>query len=372
MIRRSFSSALLPMFAFTVLSAANGDPADAAGPDPAQLKKLRTDGQNYLRTTQLASGSWGQRDAVGITALITSACLESGLPADDEMVAKALKNLEGFVQKDGGIYQPKSNHRNYETCISIMAFSAANKDGRYTKIIKGGEKFLRTLQWDEGEGLESSDEAYGGAGYGGHSRPDLSNTSFLIEALKEAGVKSDDPAMQKALKFVSRSQNLETEHNTTEFAAKSNDGGFYYTPAAGGTSQAGKLDNGGLRSYASMTYAGLKSMIYAGLDKDDKRVKAATDWISKNYALDKNPGMGQNGLYYYYHTFAKALHVMKVDEFVAADGKKHDWRKDLTEALAERQQKNGSWVNKAERWYEGNPSLATAYALLALSYCEPK
>jgi squalene-hopene/tetraprenyl-beta-curcumene cyclase len=29
-------------------------------------------------------------------------------------------------------------------------------------------------------------------------------------------------------------------------------------------------------------------------------------------------------------------------------------------------------VNKAPRWYEGNPNLSTAYALLALSYCEPK
>ena len=36
--------------------------------------------------------------------------------------------------------------------------------------------------------------------------------------------------MQRALVFVSRCQNLETEHNTTPFAAKNPDGGFYYTP----------------------------------------------------------------------------------------------------------------------------------------------
>jgi len=342
------------------------------GPDPMKVKRIRTAGLNYLRTTQADDGTWTTPKAVGITGLITTACLESGLPPSDAMVAKALKNLESYVQKDGGIYHPKSNHRNYETCIAIMAFSAANKSGKYTKTIKNAETFLRKLQWDEGEGLESSDEAFGGAGYGSHSRPDLSNTSFLIEALKKAGVKKDDPAIKKALKFVSRTQNLESQHNTTKFATKVNDGGFYYTPAAGGTSQAGKLPNGGLRSYGSMTYAGLKSMIYAGLDRNDKRVKAAYDWIRKHYTLEANPGMGNQGLYYYYHTFAKTLAVLNVDRIEDAKGVKHDWRKELVDRLASLQRKNGSWVNKAPRWYEGDPNLATAYSLLALTYCEPK
>ena len=363
---------LLLAIATTILAPSAVAAKKTVGPDKAELKKLRTGGLNFLRTTQSDDGSWTTSKAVGITGLITAAALESGVPPSDKMVAKSLKFLEKFIQKDGGIYYPKSTHRNYETCIAMMAFGAANKDGKYTKTIENGVNFLRKLQWDEGEGLESSDEAFGGAGYGSHSRPDLSNTSFLIEALKKAGVKSDDQAIQKALKFVSKTQNLESQHNSTKFAAKVGDGGFYYTPAAGGTSQAGKLANGGLRSYGSMTYAGLKSMVYAGLTMKDKRVKAAHEWIRRNYTLDKNPGLGQMGLYYYYHTFAKALSTMKVDTFKDAAGKSHDWRKELTAQLAKLQRKNGSWVNKAVRWYEGDPNLATAYALLALSYCEPK
>ena len=74
---------------------------------------------------------------------------------------------------------------------------------------------------------------------------------------------------------------------------------------------AGKLPNGGLRSYASMTYAGLKSMIHAGVGPDDPRVKAAVEWLRKHYSLDENPGMGKSGLYYYYHTFAKALDAIE-------------------------------------------------------------
>ena len=120
-------------------------------------------------------------------------------------------------------------------------------------------------------GQDKSSPSYGGAGYGRNKRPDLSNTSFFLDALKAAGDGPDDEAVKKALIFVSRCQNLESEHNTLPFATKNPDGGFYYTPAGGGVSQAGNLPDGGLRSYGSMTYAGLKSMIYAGVGPDDPR-----------------------------------------------------------------------------------------------------
>ena len=365
------AASICAMILANLFSAANAADPAVTKVNLKTLKNEQMKGINFLKNSQLDDGLWTTETVPGISALVTTALLESGVPASDPVVAKALKRLEGFVQKDGGIYYAKSNHRNYETCISIMAFSAANQGGRYDVIIKNAEKFLRGLQWDEGEGLESSDTSFGGAGYGGHQRPDLSNTQYLIEALRKAGVKSDDPAIQKALVFVSRTQNLESEHNSTPFSSKINDGGFYYTQAAGGTSQAGKTPDGGLRSYGSMTYAGLKSMIYAGVGPDDKRVKAANEWIRRHYSLKENPGMGQQGLYYYFHTFAKALDTMQVKQFKDADGVSHNWRAELVNHLAELQHANGSWTNKAERWYEADPNLATAYALLALSYCQP-
>src|SRR5690606_28942628 len=178
------------------------------------------------------------------------------------------------------------------------------------------------------------DPAYGGAGYGSHKRPDLSNTSFLVDALRAAGNDENSEAIQRALIFISRCQNLETEHNTTPFAAKNPDGGFYYTPAAGGSSQAGQTPQGGLRSYASMTYAGLKSMLYAGVDQHDPRVKAAVSWIRKHYDLDSNPGMGPAGLYYYYPVFAKALDALGQDTFEDENGEAQNWRAELIRALA--------------------------------------
>ena len=346
--------------------------ANVATAQATNIGEMQKRAIGFLTRTQEADGSWTKSELVGVTGLITTSLLRSGLSPQDPVVANGLKNLLSHSQPSGGFYTNDSLHRNYETCITVLALSEANADGRYDDHIKKAEMFLRGLQWDKGEGIESSDPAWGGGGYGSHQRPDMSNTQYLIEALKAAGVKEDDEAMLNIKTFVSRTQNLETSANDTKFAGLINDGGFYYTPAAGGDSKAGMTENGGLRSYGSMTYAGLKSLIYAGLDRDDERVKAAVSWIRKNYTLAENPGMGKQGLYYYFHTFGKTMEVIGEQEFVDAAGNKHNWRAELQERLAGLQQPNGSWRNTADRWYEGDPNLVTAYSLMALSYCGSK
>jgi len=158
------------------------------------------------------------------------------------------------------------------------------------------------------------------------------------------------------------------------FAKKATDGGFIYTPVFGGESKFGdidRLDEGDslLRSYGSMTYAGFKSMLYAGVTKDDPRIKAAVKWIQNNWTLEYNPGSGgsADGQYYYLHTFAKAMHAWGEDSVTDSKGVKHDWRAELIDFLAKNQKADGSWINaKSERWLEGNPVLASAYAVLAL------
>ena len=340
--------------------------------DEATRKQAAQKGIEFLKSkAQASDGSFYAASGAGVTGLAVTALMRNGVPANDPTVAKALKYIESLVRADGGIYRDGSRHRNYETSLSVLALSEANQDGRYDKALAKANAFLKKIQWDEDEEKKPEDFDYGGAGYGSHSRPDLSNTTMMLDALKALGNEESDPAIQRALLFVSRCQNLETPHNTTPFAAKNPDGGFYYTPAAGGTSQAGETAAGGLRSYGSMTYAGLKSMIYAGVDKDDQRVKAATEWIRKHYDLKSNPGMGATGLYYYFHTFAKTMDALGQDEFVDADGAKHDWKAELVAELASRQAKDGSWANTAaERWLEGEAALATSYSLLALSYCK--
>lgn len=343
-------------------------------PDTARLyEQTVARGINFLKVKgQAKDGSYSGAAGLGPTALATAALLRHGRTPADPAVSRSLKHLEKHARDDGGIYVTGTLYRNYETCVSLMCFQEANRDGRYDEIIRRADRFLKHLQWGEKDNVDRSDTAYGGGGYGKHGRPDLSNTSFLVDALRSAGNGADSQAMQRALVFVSRCQNLESEHNTTPHAPKVNDGGFYYTAAAGGQSQSGMTEDGGLRSYGSMTYAGLKSMIYAGVGPDDPRVKAAVGWLKKHYTLAENPNMGAAGLYYYYHTFAKALDALKQDRFIDAKGKAHDWRAELTRELARRQQRDGSWVNtENDRWLEGDANLVTAYALLALSYCRP-
>jgi squalene-hopene/tetraprenyl-beta-curcumene cyclase len=340
----------------------------------ANAEDLVTRGVAFLRSRQEPDGSWSAAKGPGITGVVVTALLRSRrvTPAEPA-VAKGLAYLEGFLAPGGGLAEgPQSN---YVTSIALMAFQEANDRGQgrpYAAAVRAGQAYLKTLQWDEGEGKGRDDPFYGGAGYGGKSRPDLSNTAFFMEALRDTGLPADDPSLQKALVFVSRCQNLKGEFNDQPWAEKVNDGGFIYTAANGGSSVAGASDNGGLRSYASMTYAGLKSMIYAGLSPDDPRVKAATDYIRRHYSLDENPGLGQAGLYYYYQTFAKALALLGRPSLTDAEGREHDWRADLTAALSRRQAGDGSWVNPADRFMEGDPNLVTSFALLALAYARPK
>lgn len=362
------------MFASMAVAVALGSEF-ATGADEATAKHQEIVGRaiEYLANQgQAPDGSYSAQASPAVTAIVTAGILKSGRAADDPLVAKSLKYLEQFVHEDGGIYKPESTHRNYETAIAMVCFDAANKDGRYDSLLKNAEAFLKGIQWDDNEGHDQASVNYGGAGYGSKKRPDLSNTSFFLDALQAAGATAEDPAVQKALVFVSRCQNLETAYNTTPFATKNPDGGFYYMPAAGGASMAGETEDGGLRSYGSMTYAGLKSMIFAGLTPEDPRVKAALDWAQKHYTLGENPGMGDAGLYYYYHTFAKALAALGQPTIVDAAGASHDWKQELVDELAKRQQPSGAWVNSNNRWMEGDPNLVTGYCLLVLSYLRPE
>ncbi len=368
----TFLLALLALAAIATAATAAA-PEAQIGPSPRMHAEIVERGVGYLLVRgQAADGSFSKAMGTGPTSLAVTALLRHGRSPDDPAVAKGLEYLASCVQPDGGVYGMKGMFGNYETCAAIMCFEAANRDGRYDELLSKAEAYVRGLQWDEDRDKEKSDPYFGGAGYGGKSRPDLSNTAFLVDALKACGAGTDDEAIRKALVFVSRCQNLETEHNTTRFAAKVNDGGFYYTCVVSRQDENRMTPEGGLRSYGSMSYAGLKSMIYAGLKRDDPRVKAAVSWIRKYYDVESNPGMGPAGLYYYYHTFAKSLSVLGDDLVEDRRGVKHDWRRELTEELAERQQENGSWVNtESKRWMEGDPNLATSFALLALSYCRP-
>ncbi len=363
------------------LVAVAAEPAKKADAGPASWEQTVDKAADYLKSTQADDGSWSRDRSPGVTGIVTTGLLQTGRVTPRDPVAdKALKYIESLINTQEGHIagkDPKVQLKNYVTSVNVMALTAANRDS-YKPVIDDAVKFLKKLQWDEEEGKTPDNDFYGGAGYDSKSRPDLSNTQFFLDALKAAGVPKDDPAVKRAMIFVSRCQNVKGEHNDQPWAGKLNDGTFIYSAAAGGQTKTQDQPNadGGLPGYGSMTYAGVKSLIYAGVSKDDYRVKKAYEWLQKNYTVDRNPGMPQEraqwGLYYYYHTMAKCLDALGVDEVTDAQGRKHNWRADLTEALAKRQRPDGSWVNEQDRWMEGDPNMVTGYALMTLGYCKPR
>jgi squalene-hopene/tetraprenyl-beta-curcumene cyclase len=368
--------------ALTTLAAQPDQPARKAGPPPADWNRVVDRAVGFLKSSQSSDGSWSEQRSPGITGIILTGMLRSGrVSPKDPAAEKGLRYIESLINPKAGHIagkDPRVQLQNYVTSVNVMALVEADRDS-YKAVVGDAVKFLKKLQWDEGEGRDPKDNFFGGAGYDSKSRPDLSNTQMFLDALKAAGVASDDPAVQRTMVFVSRCQNLKGEHNDQPWAGKINDGSFIYTAAGGGETKA-DFPDGRLAGYGSMTYAGVKSMIYAGISKDDPRVKKAVEWLQKHYTVDANPGMpeqaSQRGLYYYYVTMAKCLDALGMDHVptVDKDGKTvlRDWRADLTAALAKRQRNDGSWINETDRWMEGDPNLVTGYALMALSYCKPK
>ncbi|MCP4592008.1 MAG: hypothetical protein GY842_14835 [bacterium] len=345
------------------------DPALAARVDAAVDKAL-----SFLAAAQQQNGGWmlfGRTDPA-ITALVAKCFVQSPNYGPEHRISlRALAYILKFQQPDGGIYVPESGMPNYYTSVALMAL-ASTGDARYDAAIERTRGFLIKLQWDEDEEHQPHSPWYGGAGYGKHKRPDLSNTQLMLEALTQSGLPPTHPVYRKALAFVSRCQ-MCSHSNDQNFARGTNDGGFIYTPVGKGESKAGTVLLGGqprLRSYGSMTYAGFKSMLYARVNREDPRVQAAFEWIRRHYTLDHNPNMpaaqSHEGLYYYYHVFSRALTAWGESRIVDARGLEHDWRADLCRKLLSTVAADGSWVNNADRWYEGNPYLVTAYAVLAL------
>lgn len=119
----------------------------------------------YLRTSgQLSDGSYASPIGPGVTSLVTTALLRHGRSPDDPMVARSLKYLESFVQEDGSIAKKSSRLPNYETCLAVMCFSEANRNGRYADILKKADAYLKGQQFTETRGKGKSDVEYGGAG----------------------------------------------------------------------------------------------------------------------------------------------------------------------------------------------------------------
>jgi squalene-hopene/tetraprenyl-beta-curcumene cyclase len=379
--RRGMSLAI----AFLISSCAFQGAANGALPNAPDNLSLRNEVQHaidrglaWLEKNQDPKGFWSTADQPAITALVLVAFQGSPDGAAAAKNKPALKKGYEFilscVKPDGGIY--KTNMANYNTALSLMALVTSKNEEYHATALKA-RQFLIGLQSDFDEPGKLDSPFDGGIGYGSrYKHSDMSNTLLALEALYYSKHLVKDQALdgardlnwQAAIHFIQSCQNLPS-HNKEKWASDDpqNKGGFIYYP---GNSMAGEtnLASGrtALRSYGSISYAGLLSYLYADLKQSDPRVQAVMDWLQHNYTLDENPGMGPQGLYYYYHTMAKALAISGVDRLKTTGGKTVEWRKELALRLINLQQGNGSWVNDNGRWLEKDPELVTSYSVIAL------
>ncbi len=360
-----------------LLSGVTGEavlPPELEGEARAALNR----GASWLAAQQQASGFWAIEDSPALTGLSMWALQQVDPAANRSAIDRAMIFILTSVQEDGSIWRKPTVQRkggglaNYNTAVCMMSLHALNRP-ELLSVIQKARTYLSKMQY-----LDPS--VYrGGMGYDadqGRPYTDLSNSYMAYEAmrltqdvedLRAAGEPKADLDWKAAQEFLSQVQNLATV-NTNYWISESADdqGGFAYSPGAGAstTNAEGKVS---LRSYGSMTYAGLLALIYSQVDVQDERVQSAKDWASRHWSLDENPGMGQEGLYYFFNVLTKALAAAGDETLTLSDGRTVSWREEVVRKLISLQKPEGFWVNENNRWWEADPNLVTAYTLLALS-----
>ena len=337
--------------------------------DTAQIDEAMAKGVKFLVSRQAGNGSFSDPQMPALTALPLWAMTVQRGEGLDDVKSKAAQFVLSTQRPDGGFYVPKpgrggSGLGNYNTSVCVSAL--------YESGLAPVEAVLKARDYIASSQLTGDDTMAGGFGYDRQSRrryADLSNTSYALDAMRRtegaeefrpAGMKRADLDWDAAIAFIDRLQQKEGPDM----------GGAAYNDR---TAQAGTSTNSTgrvqLRAYGSMSYAAVLSLCHCKLTKGDPRVRSALEYCSKYWTVDENPGMGNQGLYYYYDIIARSLTAAGVGSIAREDGSSVDWRDELSSKLLSLQREDGSWVNDNNRFWENDPVLATSFAVLALSLC---
>jgi hypothetical protein len=332
-------------------------------------------GARYLWGHQSSDGGWPShtygllRSGQSLTPFVLEALLQvpSGvytLPADK--VDRAIQFIRANTNREGalGMMDPSlPDYPNYATALAVSALARAKRTG-WEKDIRPMVTYLRRMQFTEQNGWKPSDAPYGAWGMGGMEHPppnpghvDLSMTRYVLQALRAAGVPIDDPVFARARIFVERCQNYDPEH------PKDADGGFFFSTTEIDTNKAGP-DGARFRSYGTTTADGILALFAIGRTLDDRRVRAAHNWLSSHHRDMAVPGFvgdayrrWPRGLAFYYAAAStEAFRTLgaSMDPAVA-------------DALKRSQRWDGSWVNSENLVKEDDPLIATAFAVRALA-----
>lgn len=371
-------------------------------PERPLLRKIDqslSDATHYLVRHQSADGAWRSdvygnfKEGDALTPLVLHALLHvPESPRRDTALQKGRDYLASpeFIKRLAADEDHRLNYPTYSASLAVLVLSGS-KETAHRKARNAWLSFLRRRQLTEEKGWQPDDLAYGSWGLAGEpphkpsgenvlppfAQANLSATVFALDGLRAAGCSEADPAFAKALRFVRRCQNNETgagQRNTDL-----DDGGFYFSIEDVVRNKAGSVTRENqtrYRSYGSATADGLRGLLICGLTPDDTQVKAAREWLHREFEADNHPGQYtpeqeplRNAVYYYYcRSTAMTFRMDGVREFKKPTGSVV-WAETLATTLLKRQRSDGSWENDANSQRENDPLLATSMAATSLGLC---
>lgn len=308
--------------------------------------------------------------------------------ADPARHARAIERGTAFLlgrrQEDGTFAPEEENWVNYKTSMALLALAETDPKRHKDDIRRAARAVAEGVQVET-----TSVDDFGGVRYNrANSRvADLNNTVYAAAALRRAeglGIPADPKVYRAIETFVSRVQNLDGTNDVLARVGRGvrpeDRGGFPYhvRESKANAERPIPFPEGrkAYPSYGAMTCAGILAFHYAGVPLEDPRVAAAWDWLGRNYTLEANPGYapkddpakGREGLYYYFHVLARACRVHG-KHAIRTSGGDRPWAPELARRVLALQGADGSWVNDAGRWFEGEKCLATSLAVAALDDC---
>jgi Domain of unknown function (DUF4159) len=316
-----------------------------AGVTSEQVERAIRDGVRFLKDRQRPDGSWPDMDRAaqtGPTSLATIALLTAGEKPGSPAIQRALAFLRQFT--------PDQLNSTYAISLQTMVFAAAEPERDRNRILANVEileraqiKFGDKMRWP-GTWNYLNPQIHPG---------DNSNTQYALlglNAAREAGV-----TIRPEVWALTRAYFEQSQHR---------DGGWGYTP-------------GHLQSTASMTCAGISSLILSGsrryegleyLQAESVRecgkggynsnLARGMDWLATHFDVKQNFGNGQQWKFYYLYALERAGRLGGVRFFG-----QNDWYRLGAEEIVNLQDKfTGFWRGGQE-----NELLATSFALLFLA-----
>lgn len=328
---------------FPAFGAAFAAVAAACSPPPEDPAERALD---FLFSQQQADGTWRSTVYAALNSgrSLTPFVLEALSAFPDDRLSSRRRDIDralDAILRDAGAV---TEYPNYSRALAVRALRRFRPPGwedaarRFaaellSRQIRRGPDDPRDGAWDLGAPVVS--------------RPDLSVTAFVLEALAEMRA-LDPPAREAALGFVAR--------------CRAADGGYFFTADpvhAPFQNKAGRDEvSGSYRAYATATADAIRCLRAAGVPDDDARISDALAWLRLNPSLDyaagiplDTPERAAEGLRFY------ALNVRRRVESRTPG---------LRAKILSFQRADGSWRNGAGIMKEDDPVVATGLALRAL------